>query len=426
MTEAKKLFVKCAILEELKATSSTLEKQRIIAKYKDTTFISDLFIYTYSPYKTFGLKFSSNQIREKELGTIGPALLELLDELAARRLTGKAAREAVNQFALDRGDLVKLICNKDLCCGVAIKLINKAFGYEVIPSFKVQLAKAVELDKIEFPTIAQLKYNGTRCVAIINDGRVTFKTRRGHSFSFPELEKAMMRMPNFATASLMLDGELTFGDSQNEDHTKVNGLVNSARQGTPIVNPNLVYHVFDTMKLDDFTSCCCNELYTQRFNAVVQLVDAIASPLVQAADSKLFYDVNDLLKGYKQMLADGYEGYILKSSNHLYSFKRSKDWAKMKAELSADLVCVEVLPGEGKYEDCIGSLRCEGYLEDQVEKVFVEVKVGSGLTDADRNKDPSIYLDKTIEVKYNTVIANKNNLCKSLFLPRFVCVRGDK
>jgi DNA ligase-1 len=134
------------------------------------------------------------------------------------------------------------------------------------------------------------------------------------------------------------------------------------------------------------------------------------------------HNIADAQGAYEHLISQGYEGAMLKHANSTYDFKRSASWVKMKETKTADLTCVGHLFGTGKYEGMIGSLVCKGI----VEGVPVEVAVGSGLTDDDRAKKPTSYIGKTIEVKYNTVVQDKNGNTSSLFLPRFSCVRFDK
>jgi ATP-dependent DNA ligase len=415
------------LLDQLKANSSPSAKQAILANAKSSLLVKELLAYTYSPYKHFGVKFHTNLINEKAIGNPQGSMFEILDQLYCRSITGEAARKKVMSYAAQHGSLIMLVCNKDLDCGISAATINKAFGYELIPTFKVQLAKEADIDKVVFPVLAQLKYNGTRCVTIIANGEVVFKTRNGHSFLFPQLEAIIKAMPNIASVSAILDGELTFGDSCNEDHTKISGLVNSARLGTPIPEGRGIrYNVFDTMSYECFASSYCNEVYSLRWAEVLKIVDTIKSPMVVAATSWLFKDKEVLLTHYNELLKKGYEGLILKTLNHTYKFKRSSEWAKMKATLSADLRCTECVAGEGKYNNAIGALRCEGYLTDSTHKVHIEVHVGSGLTDYDRSLREDTYLGKIIEIKYNKIIYSKATNTYSLFLPRFVCIREDK
>jgi len=83
---------------------------------------------------------------------------------------------------------------------------------------------------------------------------------------------------------------------------------------------------------------------------------------------------------FTNTINQGQEGLMLKKWDSLYSFKRSNAWLKLKPVLDADLTCVDIIEGEGKYKGMVGALACEGF----VDGTFVKVKVGSGLTDMDR------------------------------------------
>jgi ATP-dependent DNA ligase len=109
----------------------------------------------------------------------------------------------------------------------------------------------------------------------------------------------------------------------------------------------------------------------------------------------------------------GYEGIYLKHIKHMYRpGKRVNDAVKLKGRPTADLICIDVLEGEGKYEGMIGSL----VLADKSGRV---VKVGSGLDDSDRTKDKAYFLDKIIEIEYEQII-------DTYIQPTYVCIRDDK
>lgn len=95
-------------------------------------------------------------------------------------------------------------------------------------------------------------------------------------------------------------------------------------------------------------------------------------------------------------LARGWEGIYLKHISHIhYPGKRVKNAIKMKAHHTADVKCIGIEEGEGKYQGHIGSLIC-------VDENGIEVKVGSGLTDADRKLSDDYFIGKTIEIAYES------------------------
>jgi ATP-dependent DNA ligase len=123
---------------------------------------------------------------------------------------------------------------------------------------------------------------------------------------------------------------------------------------------------------------------------------------------------------FNKALARGQEGIILKDPNGGWENKRVKHQLKFKAELECDLLCVGWEEGTGKNVGRLGALRlrtsCGG----------LEVGVGSGFNDKDRDTIGQEVIGKIVTVKYNAVVDDKRTDTKSLFLPIFLEVREDK
>lgn len=97
----------------------------------------------------------------------------------------------------------------------------------------------------------------------------------------------------------------------------------------------------------------------------------------------------------KQWKAEGYEGAMGKTPAHIYQpGKRSNTIIKFKPRLSADLLCVGIKEGTGKYEGMIGSLLLQS-------ANGTRVWAGSGLSDTDRQRDD--YIGKVIEIEYERI-----------------------
>ena len=115
----------------------------------------------------------------------------------------------------------------------------------------------------------------------------------------------------------------------------------------------------------------------------------------------------------KEARLEGYEGIYAKTINHMYlPGKRVNNAIKLKLRPTADLLCIDVEPGEGKYEGMIGSL----VLKDSKGRI---VKVGSGLDDSDRMKEPNYFIGKVIEIEYEQIL-------DTYIQPAFVTIRDDK
>lgn len=408
------------LLTKLRNTDSRIEKEILLKTAIFSVMDTKVFFYAYHSHYTYGVKFAINSCLRLKEPTF--ELFSILEKLRLRDLTGHAAYDAVNNYCNENEcDLLYLICNRDLDCGVTATTLNKVFGPDFIPQFKVQLAVEVPVKDCPLPCIGQLKYNGVRVVAFIEDQQVILKTRNGKEFKYPELEKILLQSRSFCKGDYVLDGELTFGDSKNINHAKVSGIVNSAIKGTPIVE-KLTYNVFDGMLVRDFQNRFCNLDYKSRYNEIDNVINFINSDFVKLAETYSFNSYEAIDNTFENLLSQGYEGMIIKTWKHFYNFKRSKDWIKLKAIKTADLICSAIADGTGKYEGGIGALICSGVVEGKQ----ISVKVGSGLSDEDRiNSNPHDYVNKVIEVKYNSIIQNVQTGEWSLFLPRFVTVRED-
>jgi ATP-dependent DNA ligase len=113
-------------------------------------------------------------------------------------------------------------------------------------------------------------------------------------------------------------------------------------------------------------------------------------------------------------LDEGYEGLYLKHKDHIYEpGKRVNTAIKLKGRKTADLLCLGMEPGEGKYEGMIGSL----ILIDTKGRV---VRVGSGLNDSDRLMAFDLaFKDRVIEIEYEQIL-------DTYIQPTYLRVRNDK
>jgi DNA ligase-1 len=109
----------------------------------------------------------------------------------------------------------------------------------------------------------------------------------------------------------------------------------------------------------------------------------------------------------------GYEGAMLKHFKQEYKQgKLTNDIIKIKPRKTADLLCIGIKEGEGKYEEMIGSL----VLVDSEHRV---VYVGSGLSDELREMGPEEFVGLVIEIEYE-------QLLDTYIQPVFKEIRYDK
>ncbi len=401
------------LLEKLRRISVKFQKLLALKKASDVELA--VFEYALNPYKVYHLK--NFEIADFIEGEPSLEMFDLLDEILDGSIYGNKARKAVEDFALENGGLIKKICQKNLRCGVNAKTINAVWPM-LIPMFEVQLAKEVPLNEIQYPKLVQIKYDGVRIITIKKDDEVKFRTRNGKEVNLPVLANSISKIEG----DIVLDGEMVIASGRLADRTKVSGMINSAMHGGKIDEYALCYHIFDAMKLHHWEAVECPIIYSHRLKLVRLLIEQIDSYLVDVAFTFNALTKADLEESYDIFIQLGYEGLILKDENHLYTFKRSKDWIKLKEIKTVDLNCSAVVEGLGKYEGMIGALVCHG----RVEGKDIQVNVGSGLSDADRCLPGSAFINEIIEIKYNSLILDSMTGLYSLFLPRFVDVRYDK
>lgn len=414
-----------SFIKVVREANGLLNKQRILRSANETD--KKVFKYAYDKAITFGVTFDFiDWSTVKDDSSV--MLFEILDSLANRTLTGNAARSVVEHHAETHGDLIKLICNKDLDCGVSYGIIESVFGKKLVNKFAVQLAKEIPLEKLKYPMLAQIKYDGVRVIAIKENGKVTFKTRNGKEFKCPIIEQQILSIPQTNKVdNFILDGEfvLNFAEANSvAARTSIAGRINSALHGGILVGKDVQFAIFDYMTVEHFNAQKCPWTYKMRmddlrYQLYSQFDDTYDNMFI--VPGKMVHDAIDANAYYESVSAEGFEGLILKSMNHIYTFKRSADWVKVKAIQSADLKCTAIIPGTGKYDGLIGALECSGIVKGKQ----IKVNVGSGLSDAQRNWVDSMFEGKIIEVKYNELIQDSKTGQWSLFLPRFVTVRGD-
>jgi ATP-dependent DNA ligase len=115
----------------------------------------------------------------------------------------------------------------------------------------------------------------------------------------------------------------------------------------------------------------------------------------------------------KQLVKQGWEGTMCVAPASAYEVgKRVNHSVKLKYRKTADLLCIGIVPGEGKYEGQIGAL----LLKDSKDRL---VSVGSGLNDYQRSLPSGEFLGKVIEIEYEQII-------DTYIQPTFVCIREDK
>lgn len=440
-------------INKLNESDSRLHKQDVIAQalsasvLGSTNAINFLILAKacYNPYVTYGVKQIPNTV-----GIVGAEnpwedFVELLENLSLRKITGNAARDAIQDLAEqfdseEWNTFLAPVLRRDLRAGLTENTINKICKktkFE-IPVFSCQLATNSE-GRPEMKGTKRLepKLDGVRMLLMVipmDSGELTTIcfSRNGKIFeNFTHIEDQvrdnwLKLVRKAATSNLsmgfVLDGEV-IGNSFQE-------LMRQARRKTDVQAEDSVYNVFDILPLEAFREGHWNKQLEKRIRILddmrpiidtmpnVELLPHIMVDLDTAAGK-------DQLERYaKDNVNAGFEGIMIKEMEAPYICKRSTDWMKWKPTITVDLEVVGMEEGTGRNVGRLGALICSG-IDDGKE---ITVNVGSGFSDKDRDDyylNRNIILGRTAEVMCDIITQNSDGTY-SLRFPRFVRFRDDK
>jgi DNA ligase-1 len=327
----------------------------------------------------------------------------ILDRLAARTLTGNAAKDTLELFCEfhtpDAVELMNRALNKDLRCGVGIALINdlQIEGFK-IPVFECQLAQPGESKRMKDDErwLGCIKYDGMRSLIEVNDNRVNFWTRSGKPITALEpLAPAVLEI--FGGERLMLDSEGVGTDFLD--------TVSQLRKKTGAdLKDSTVLQVFDMVDLDDFRNAD-NRTYfggplTERLTRLAFKFIEAGRPVgaVQQVEHREILAWSHAVEMADSWMALGLEGGIFKRASAGYIKRRTHDWLKIKLEDEITAKVIGIYEGEAgkQFEGMMGGVKIlvEGVASD----------VGGGWTPAQRASfwsDSSQVVGRLIDVKCN-------------------------
>ena len=440
-------------INKLNESDSRLHKEDVLLQALEASVlgsrISQIFLgFTkacYNPYVTFGIRQVPDTVGITDAENPWDDFNELMVQLSQRRLTGHAARDAVQNIS-ERFDSTEWntflapVLRRDLRAGVSDKTINKickGTDYEV-PIFGCQLATNSE-GRPEMKGIKRLepKLDGVRVLLTAipdEDGNIVTIcfSRNGKQFdNFGHIENQIR--DNFqklthkaATSNLsmgfVMDGEV-IGNTFQE-------LMRQARRKTDVQAEDSVFNVFDILPLSAFREGHWNAQLHKRITILEDMRSIIDDiPNVELlphimVDLDTAAGVDQLHRYAKDQVNLGFEGIMIKNVDAPYICKRSTDWMKWKPTITVDLEIVGVEEGTGRNEGRLGALVCSGF-DDGKE---ITVNVGSGFSDSDRDEfwaNTNYIIGRTAEILCDVITQNRDGTY-SLRFPRFVRFRDDK
>ena len=365
----------------------------------------------------------------------------MLEKLNARKITGNEARETVTRllshFTEESAKCVALIIDKDLQAGFSAETFNKIWPDDKIPVFDVMLADKCtteeEFENLNFPCLADIKYDGERNIAVVEEGKpVVYYSRSGkvaeHMNGLFDHELGLIRQ--YLGYDFVLDGERMARDYIETINAKKSGKDGEAAKA------NMIFRAFFLMPLTDWLAKKTTLTMGQNreFLSKLLMQHNIRLGEAGAGPSKIILSDSVIVNSYSEMMREldrvtthgfqgmpnGQEGLILKQLNATYQWDRSLAWCKVKKFYDVDMKAVSWEYGKKKNANVMGRVNFVGFLEDGTR---VECGVGSGWSDEQR-KDVAENWEQNWEgrvcvIKYQEVSKAKNATVHSLRFPTF-------
>lgn len=270
-------------------------------------------------------------------------------------------------------------------------------GSDNLESVKPMLAQPFDKHshKIKYPCFLQKKYDGIRCIAIIDDGKCTLWSRsRKPITSVPHIVAELES--RFAGMSLITDGEL-YNHNFKYNFEHIVHIVRQQKEPDPN-HKDVEYHVYDLVS---------DAPFKDRYRDLQALLHG-HSEFLKPADTLLVDSETELLEFTKTFIGQGYEGGIARNADSPYAGKRSYDLQKIKTFEDAEFLIVGVNEGRGKLKGHAATFTCVTEAGDKFEaKLKGEL---SKLKEYWENPEPVLGTFLTVQFQGYT---NKNNV------PRF-------
>ena len=391
-------------VNEMKSTSSLLEKKAIIEKVKNNNFITNALYYTYNEFLKFNVTSKNckklDHIIDEECGFVD--IWELLDDLNNRTYTGHDAIAMVNGFVdqhKEYEDLIFSIIDRNLEIRASESVINKVIP-GLIPTFDVALATKYEPKFCDFENdkwLASRKLDGVRCIIRKEQDEITAYSRQGNEFT--TLQKVLDDV-KLMPGDFVLDGEICMMDENgNEDFQGI--MKQIKRKNHTIEKPK--YVIFDYLSLEEFDTKQGTLKLSER---IAELKDEIYYDgyynTLSILDQVIVKDEEHLSEMILQADKMGHEGIMVRKDVG-YEGKRSKNLLKCKKFFDAEYKVESVdfenhrVIREGK--EVVVPMLAQAYITHK----GYEEAIGSGWNQEQRIKyhaNPELLIGKTITVQY--------------------------
>ena len=416
------------IFYKLQQTSSKNEKIKIIKENSNNELLKKCLQFLLDDNIVTGIskkKINKNLIVTDELFIPSVSSWEECMDYLKIHNTGtttdiREMQEFINAVPPENKEFYIGMITKSLKIGCDSKTVNTAIP-NLISTWEVQQAYPIS-DK-NAPKNNQWfalsrKLNGTNCGYI--DGCLI--SRQGKRFK--GLEHIIKDINNTSFKDMFFNGELTRKNIDNIDDN------DNFQIGTGIINSDdtdkslIEFVIYEVFPKEEFLQGESKLTYKDRRNkylvALTEEIDRLelknirVVPLVYSGSN-----INKIEYYLNKANELGWEGLMLNKDTK-WKNKRNNGILKIKSFKNADLICTNVIEGEGKFRGTLGLIECDYH--------GFTLGVGSGFSDKQRRyywKHPDEIIGKIVQIKYKNETKNKQGGLSVQF-PIFQCVRNDK
>ena len=414
------------LFKEIQNTSSLNDKKAIITANKDNELFKKCLSFLLNPNIITGLsdKKLNKEVEMTKHIEITCDFESIMDYLEANNSGKDSDISIVQGFIMaqpeEYREFYSQMVTKKFRLGIDVKGVNKAIP-NLIPTWEVQqaypLADKNEPKDGEWFALSQ-KLNGN------NNGVLDGKCISRQGKEFTGMEHIIADINKLSFKDMFFNGELI---RKNEDNLPDD---ENFQIGTGVINSDdtdktcIKFVIYEMLPKSEFLSGESKLTYKQRrktyLEPLAEEISALGLENIEVVP--LVYEGTDKSK-IQELLDkadnDGWEGLMLNKDTK-WKNKRNNGILKVKSFLHADLLCTDVVEGDGKYKGTLGLIKCDY-------KGF-DLGVGSGFTDSQRDyywNHRDEIVGKIVQIKYKGETKNKQGGLSVQF-PIFEIVRNDK
>lgn len=424
------------LMYEVSNTSSKLEKEQLLNNQMSPV-LQQILKDTYGPQKYNVKAYEVDQIGELTFADYN-TFHELLEQLAARELTGNAAKDAINHimsmYNLETQVILARILDRNLKIGAGNTFAQDA---GTVKKFPVRLANSYKdvqhrIDIFDANWLISRKLDGCRCLAFVSVDEnmkveVEFRSRQNKVINTLDNLKSDYEyvFSKYTPGNYVVDGEICIIDENG--HEQFHGLMSEiTRKNHTIKRP--VHITYDFLTEDEFWG---NEPSSTFFERIATLQDVIKTSYSLEHLKVLHQEILESKEQLEDLQArvsrEGWEGLMV-AKNVPYDGKRTNNILKIKKFMDGEYVVKDIIVNEQSRCTDTGTEIVTTTSALVIEHKGNIVKVGSGMSYAQRDewyKHPERIIGKTIGIRYFEESEDSKTGLKSLRFPTLYIVYED-